>query len=271
MPRLKKVTGNSLCSSGCVSYVFVASRHIDGCFKSSKPSQISYAEPYLRYLLETSSVKTDPTHSLEILALLHLAAALAAPVPLRPRAHSPSVLGQISTEDSPVTSFHSDNVVPTVGVVGVHYAPSALRSAEALSLFTRAFAFYDLLSRSRASTPSPSITPSTSNACQSVLGLDVPPQPQPASPIITSVSPTFAYCVPTATGSSSSPTITASRSLDSPRSSRLSGLCGRKGKLPPKTELWARASYFKLLQRLHTADASKGYADEAQKQLDIMR
>ena len=44
---------------------------------------ISSAEPYLRHLLDSASVKADPTHILEVTALLHLAAALAATRVLR--------------------------------------------------------------------------------------------------------------------------------------------------------------------------------------------
>lgn len=228
--------------------------------QSSRPSsQIACAEPYLRYLLETPAVKTDPTHASEIVALLHLAGALAAPPPYRTNAHSPSDVGKIS--DSSVTCFHSDAIVPTVGIIGVHYTPSRARDAEALSLFERAFALYDSVGRPYARSPSPfSGSPVAPSGSTSALGLNVSPQPAPA---ITPASPTFAYCVPT------SPR--ASLALDSPRSQRLSGLCGRKGKLPPKTELWARAAYVKFLRRLNDADASKGHADEMQRQLEIMR
>ena len=210
----------------------------------------------MRFLLDSQSVKSDPTHTLEILALLHLAAALASPPPSKAMlSHSPAPLGFLETSGH-LTAFHSDHTQHTQGPFD-HFCPAETRDAEALALFDRGFALYETVSRSRGSSPSPSAR------SDSALGLDV--APQTTSPTIMPASPTFAFCVPT------SPRV----SFDSPRSHhRLSGICGRKGKLPPKTELWARASYVRLLRRLaQTADDAdaREHMREAARQVEFMR
>lgn len=203
-------------------------------------------------------MKSDPTHSLEILATLHLAAALAAPPPSR--SYAPHAIGVITDSSSSLASFHAEHPPTTLGLASEHYTPAETRDAEAAALFSSAFTLYETMTRSRTSTPSPLSAPSSSpfDACESALGLDVPPR-APASPTITPASPTFAYSLPCGTSPRAS--------LDSPRSHRLSGICGRRGRLPPKTELWARAAHAALLRRLPGAE----HARDAARQLDAMR
>ncbi|GJE96153.1 hypothetical protein PsYK624_123460 [Phanerochaete sordida] len=223
--------------------------------KSAKPSLISSAEPYLRYLLESNSLKNDSTHVLEVTALLHLAAALAAPAPaLASQASSPAPLGLCTPSTSATSSFHHEYACH--GLPPCSRGSVSTRDEEALAMFNRAFALYDLVSRSRGSSPSPSPSPR-----RGALGLDVSPR---ASPVLAPTSPTFAYtCATSPCGA-----------LDSPRASRLSGICGRKGKLPAKTELWARASYVRLLRRLafcEDEDQAEAHLMEADAQLAKMR
>ncbi|EKM52907.1 uncharacterized protein PHACADRAFT_261598 [Phanerochaete carnosa HHB-10118-sp] len=228
-------------------------------FKSSKPSLISSAEPYLRYLLDSSSVKSDSTHVLEVTALLHLAAALAASAPtLQSQTTSLAPLGLLTPSTSSTSSFHHEyapHSLPTA-----NYASSSTRDDEALALFTRAFALYDAVTRSRGNSPSPTGTPAAEPS-GSALGLYVSPRP---TPFIAPASPMFAYGAP----------LSPCAALDSPRASRLSGICGRKGRLPAKTELWARASFVRLLQRLAFCEdevQAEVHLHEAERQLYRMR
>jgi hypothetical protein len=228
--------------------------------QSSKPSLISYAEPYLRFLLDTELVKSDTTHVLEVSALVHLAGALASPAPLPANfLYPPSPLGLLFS--SPHGTSSQSELSQSSHDPFDRFSPADTRDAEALALFARAFALYEAVSRSRGNSPSPSPAPVTPpDLCQSALGLEVSGQPAP--PVITPPSPTLAYTAP------ASPRMP----FDSPRSHhRLSGLCGRRGKLPPKTELWARASYVRLLRRLTDEDDRAGYVREAERQLDAMR
>lgn len=220
---------------------------------------ISSAEPYLRYLLDSSSVNSDSTHVLEVTALLHLAAALAASAPaLQSQTISPAPLGLLTSSTSSTSSFHHEyasHSLPTS-----NYASSSTRNDEALALFTRAFALCDAITRSRGSSPSPTSTP-VSEPSGSALGLYVSPKPMP---VITPASPTFAYNAP----------LSPCAALDSPHASRLSGICGRKGRLPAKTELWARASFVRLLQRLAFCEdevQAEEYLHEAERQLGRMQ
>lgn len=131
------------------------------------------AEPYLRKLLRSPTVLQDPTHYHEVHASLYLAAALSTP----------------STDSNSV------------------------KLSEALLLFTRYFAIYDMQSREASSSVILPSLPRLPNA----LGLSVPAQ---------------------------------------------SRVCHRV--LPAKTELWARASFASLLQRL-------GLDHEAARQAEHMR
>lgn len=211
---------------------------------------VSCAEPYLRYLLDASCVKLDLSHAQEILASLHLAAALSAP--LSAKTHEP--LLPLGLPAASICAPLDDEVA--------ELRPQEERDAEALSLFTHAFNLYDSLSRSRSASPVPFITPSTS--AHGVLGLDLcSTPPTPGTPLLAPASPLFAYAV---TGSDKIHHLSLERSS----SQRLSGVAGKRGKLPPKTELWARASYVRLLRRLD-AGTEEHHAEEAARQVDIMR
>lgn len=210
---------------------------------------ISCAEPYLRYLLDAPCVTFDSSHAQEILASLHLAAALSA---------SPS-----SKTHEPLLPLG----LPAADVCGpldygtAEKRPQEERDAEALSLFTHAFNLYDSLSRSRSASPAPFITPSTS--AHGVLGLEMcSTPPTPGTPLLAPVSPLFAYAVP---GGDRLHHLSLERSS----SQRLLGGAAKRGKLPPKTELWARASYARLLRRLGAGEEGH-HAEEASRQVDIM-
>ncbi|KAI0338656.1 hypothetical protein BDW22DRAFT_1348358 [Trametopsis cervina] len=148
--------------------------------RSSRPSRIVEAEPYLRALHKSHTDANDHNQLFEINASLHLAGALS------------------SSEADDYSERNTE--------------ASTSRMAEALSLFTHAFSMYD----APVSAHSDNFQSTSSH---SMLGDGfTSPAPQ----------------------------------------------CPRRKCLPPKTELWARASYVHLLRRLE-------YTDEAAAQLSLIR
>ncbi|KAI0799658.1 hypothetical protein BC629DRAFT_1438718 [Irpex lacteus] len=147
--------------------------------RSSRPTRISEAEPYLRVLTKSTTVLNDPSQFHRINADLHLAAALAASAINRQRF---SYRRNLNSRQSQVD--------------------------EALSLFSHSFASYDTPTSPALSSPIPSRT-----------GLGIVASPSP--PL-------------------------------------------RRRCLPPKTELWARASHIRLLRTL-------SQDEEADRQLERIK
>ncbi|KAI0092231.1 hypothetical protein BDY19DRAFT_588426 [Irpex rosettiformis] len=148
--------------------------------RSSRPSRIAEAEPYVRVLLQSPSVVNDSSNFHRITANLHLAAALAAS----------------ATTPQQFSYRHTSKL-------------NQSQLDEALSLFSHSFTLYDTPASSALTPPIPSK--------QHGLGIYIP---LPA--------------------------------------------CVRRRFLPPKTELWARASYIRLLRTL-------GQDEEANRQLELIK